>query len=150
MSPRVIALGQAAAGDDGVGFAILEELRRRGVPAGAELLRALDATALISLLETPAAVVLVDAVLGTPPGEVIELGADELREQGVQPVSSHGTGVAEAIGLARMLGPERISPSIRIVAVTIARPDRFRVGLSPAVEAAVGRAADRVLDLLGG
>ena len=44
---RVIALGQAAAGDDGVGFAILEEIRRRGVPAGVELTSAPDPTALL-------------------------------------------------------------------------------------------------------
>ncbi len=28
--PLIVALGQTAAGDDGVGFAVLEELRRRG------------------------------------------------------------------------------------------------------------------------
>lgn len=148
MQARVIALGQAAAGDDGVGFAVLEELRRRGVPEHVELLRALDATALLSLLETPATVVLVDAALGLTPGEVIELAVDELPEQGVRTVSSHGMGVGQVVGLARLLSPERVSPSIRVIAVTIAHPDRFHDGLSPVVAAAVGRAANRVLRLV--
>ena len=146
---RVIALGQAAAGDDGVGFAVLEELQRRGVPADMELHRAQEPTALIPLLETPARVVLVDAAVGATPGEVIELGADDLSQQRPQTLSSHGIGVGEAIALARQLSPEQISPSIRIVAVTIGPPDRCGHGLSPAVAAAVGWAADKVLELVG-
>lgn len=152
MNPRarVIALGQAAAGDDGAGFAVLEELCRRGVPEGVELLKATDATALISLLETAAAVVLVDAAVGAAAGDVIALDERGLREHGVHPLSSHGMRVSEAIGLARLLAPERISPSIHVVALTIARPDRFALGLSPVVAAAVPKAADLVLDLVAG
>jgi hydrogenase maturation protease len=150
MQTRVISLGQAAAGDDGVGFAVLEELRKRSIPADVELLQARDPTALISLLETSARVVLVDAAVGVSPGEVIELGAEQLSVEGVQPVSSHGIGISDIIGHARELAPARVSPSIRIVAVGIARPERFRVGLSTAVSAAVGCAADRVLALVRG
>lgn len=150
MQARVISLGQAAAGDDGVGFAVLEELRKRSIPGDVELLQARDPTALIPLIETSARVVLVDAAVGVPPGEVIELGAEQLSVEGVQPVSSHGIGISDVIGLVRELAPARVSPSIRIVAVGIARPDHFRVGLSTAVSAAVGRATDRVLALVGG
>lgn len=150
MPARVVALGQAAAGDDGVGFAVLEELGRRGVPAGVQLLRAADATALVPLLETSATVVLVDATVGAPPGEVLALGDHELAEHGVQPLSSHGMRASEVIGLARLLYPERIAPSIHVVAVTIARPDRFRIGLSSVVEVAVPKAADKVIELLRG
>jgi hydrogenase maturation protease len=148
MQARVIALGQAAAGDDGVGFAVLEELQRRGVPRDIELLRVQEATALIPLLETPARVVLVDAAVGATPGDVIDLTADELSEEGVRPLSSHGMGIGDVIGLARTLSSDRISPSIRLVAITIARPGHFGHGLSPGVAAAVGRAADKVLDLV--
>ena len=147
---RVIALGQAAAGDDGVGFAVLEALRQRGTPEGVELLQAADASAIISLLETSAPVVLVDAALGPPPGDVLELSPDELSDQGLHPVSSHGMGLAQAVELAAVLAPERVSRSIRVVAVAIARPDRYRHGLSPAIAAAVPRAAERVLALIGG
>jgi hydrogenase maturation protease len=145
---RVIALGQAAAGDDGVGFAILEEIRRRGVPAGVELTSAPDPTALLALLETTDTVVLVDAVLGAIPGRVLQLEVEELSEQG-EPLSSHGIGVSQLIGLARLLSPDRISPSICIVAVTIARPHRYRRCLSPVVAGVVATAAQQVLALVG-
>jgi hydrogenase maturation protease len=150
MQARIIALGQAAAGDDGVGFAVLDELHRRELPRDIELLRAQEATALIPLLETPARVVLVDAAVGATPGEVIALTVDELSDEAVRPLSSHGMGIGEVIGLARTLSPDRISPSIRLVAITIARPERFGHGLTPAVAAAVGRAADTVVELVKG
>jgi hydrogenase maturation protease len=147
---RVIALGQAAAGDDGAGLAVLEELRRQGIPEGVELVHAAEDSALLTLLETPAPVVLVDAVIGGRAGEVLELTPEELEASGLRPVSTHGLGAARAIALARTLAPAAVSPAIRIVGVTIARPVRYVQALSPAVAAAVPRAAERVRALLGG
>ncbi|HEY9228945.1 MAG TPA: hydrogenase maturation protease [Gemmatimonadaceae bacterium] len=144
---RVIALGQRAAGDDGVGFAVLEELQRRGTPPSVEVLCANDATDLLWLLETSATVVLVDAAVGTSPGQVMALDSTELTLSGVQPISSHGLGVGEVVELARMLAPERVCGEIRIVVITIDRPDRRRMTLSPSVAGAIVRAADRVLEL---
>jgi hydrogenase maturation protease len=144
---RVIALGQAAAGDDGVGFRVLDALRARGVPPGVELLRAAEDSALVELLETPAPVVLVDAVLGSPAGEVVELAPHQLAD-GIQAVSTHGLGVAQALALARTLTPNTVSPSIRIVGVTIERPVTRGWELSAPVAAAVARAVERVLALV--
>ena len=149
MRTYVVGLGQPAAGDDGVGFAVLEELRRRAVPDETELLRISDATDLISLLEGGARVVLVDAVLASPAGVVMELAPEDLSQSAPQPASSHGISAAQAIELARALSPNGAPPRIRVVAVTIGRPDRYRTGLSPEVAAAVPEAADRVLSLLG-
>jgi hydrogenase maturation protease len=150
MRARVIGLGQRAAGDDAVGLAVLEELQRRDIPPSVELLRANDATDLVWLLETSATVVLVDAAVGTKPGQVVTLGVADLACQQVQPVSSHGVGLPEVIELARLLSPERVGTSIRIVAITIDRPDGFRSNLSPSVAAAIPHAADCVLELAAG
>ncbi|MGZ3460692.1 MAG: hydrogenase maturation protease, partial [Archangium sp.] len=142
---RVIGLGQAAAGDDEVGLAVIEHLRARGVPEGLELLQAAEPSALLPLLETEGPVVLVDAVLAAPAGEVLVLAPDELEQRGLSTMSTHGLGVAQAVALARLLSPSGVSPSIRIVGVSISRPERFRRGLSPEVAAAVPRAAEQVL-----
>ncbi len=150
MPARVIALGQAAAGDDGVAFAVLERLRARGVPPGVELLRAAEDFALVPLLETPATVVIVDAVLQNPPGRVLELTPEDLASAGHRAVSTHGVGICQAIELARTLTPAQSAASIRIVAVTISRPRRYVQRLSPAVAAAVPAAVERVLALVGG
>lgn len=149
MRARLIGLGQAAAGDDGVGLVVLDRLQARGLPDEIELLRAADDSSLITLLEAEAPVVLIDAAVAAPPGEVLELTPDELAAGCLRAVSTHGMGVAQAIALARMLVPDRVSPSVRIVAVTIALPRRYQQELSPAVAAAVPRAVDRVLALVG-
>jgi hydrogenase maturation protease len=150
MRARVIGLGQGAAGDDGIGLAVLDALRARGVPADVELVRAAEDVTLVSLLETCAPVVLVDAVLGTPTGEVLELSPADVARRGPRALSTHGLGVPEAVELARTLAPDTVSPSVRVVAVTIERPVGYAQGLSPAVAAAVPRAVERVLALVGG
>jgi len=146
---RIIALGQNAAGDDGVGLAVLAWLRTRPLPEGVELIGAAEDVALMELLETHVPVVLVDAVLGTPAGEVLAFAPEDLVAGPALAVSTHGMGVAKAIELARVLAPATVSPSIRVVAVTIARPRRYEQGLSPAVAAAVPSAGERVLALIG-
>ena len=150
MRARVIGLGQAAAGDDGVGLAVLDALRARGVPADVELVQAAEDVALVSLLETCTPVVLVDAVLGTPVGEVLELSTADLAGRSARAVSTHGLGVPDAVALARTLAPDTVSPSVRVVAVTIERPTGYAQCLSPAVAAAVPRAVERVLGLVEG
>jgi len=145
---RVIGLGQAAAGDDQVGLAVIEHLRRAGIPEGVELLAAAEPSALLPLLETPGPVVLVDAVLAAPAGEVLVLEPEELESRGLSTMSTHGLGVAQAVALARLLSPGAVSPSIHIVGVSISRPERFQQGLSPEVAAAVPRAAELVLRTL--
>lgn len=150
MGVRVAAMGQLVAGDDGVGLAVLEELGRRPVPDGTALVPLADAVELISLLETADPVILVDAVLGAPSGLVIDRPPQVFSRRAAQPSSSHGMGAARAIELARTLSPRGAAASLRVVAVTISRPERYRPGLSPEVAAAVPQAADHVLRLLGG
>lgn len=145
---RVIGLGQAAAGDDQVGLAVIEHLRGTGASEAVELLAAAEPSALLPLLETAAPVVLVDAVLAAPAGEVLMLAPEELEQRGLSTMSTHGLGVAQAVALARLLSPAAVSPSIHIVAVSICRPERFQQGLSPEVAAAVPRAAEHVLRIL--
>ncbi|WP_375772538.1 hydrogenase maturation protease [Archangium gephyra] len=142
---RVIGLGQAAAGDDQVGLAVIAHLRSLGASGRLELLVAPEPSALLPLLETAAPVVLVDAVLAAPAGEVLMLEPDELEQRGLSTMSTHGLGVAQAVALARLLSPSAVSPSIRVVGVSISRPERFRQGLSPEVAAAVPRAAEQIL-----
>jgi hydrogenase maturation protease len=146
---RVIGLGQPAAGDDGVGLEVVTHLRRRGLPAGVELLTVPEPSALIPLLLAgTAAVVLVDAVLAEPPGRVLDLTVEALARRAPRPVSSHGLDLGGAVELARALGGGEVSGRIMVVAVSIARPRRLCFDLSPEVAAAVPVAAARVLEVV--
>jgi hydrogenase maturation protease len=149
MRVRVIGLGQRAAGDDGAGIAVIDALRRAGVPDGVECEVAAGPSALVSLLWTPDRVIVVDAVVSPVGGEVIDIDVDRIEPGAPVGVSSHGLGVRQAIELARLAEPELTSPDIHIVGVSIARPTRYVDGLSPAVAAAVERAAQRILELVG-
>jgi hydrogenase maturation protease len=153
MGLRVIGLGQSAAGDDAVGFAVLAQLRQMGVPEGVELLEANDATALMALLETPHRVIVVDAVVGHPRiGEVVELaeGAWPTTLGGLRPLSTHGVSLQQAVDLARVVAAGTTALEIVLVGVAIAPPERYTSGLSPAVKAAVPAAARVVLARAGG
>lgn len=139
----VVGIGQLAAGDDAVGLIVARELARRGLAAR----ESADASVLLTLLEAGHRIVVVDAVVGGGrAGAVIRLAAGALGG-GPVPMSSHGLGVAEAIELARVLYGPQIVGAIALVGIVIERPARHAVGLSPAVAAAVGPAADLAADL---
>lgn len=145
MSARVVGLGQRLAGDDAVGLAIVDRLRAEGVREGVELRHAPDGAGLVSLLETPHPVVVVDAVVGPgPPGEIVELDEAELGSSSDRLLSTHGLDVARAIALARAVFGAEAAPSVRVIGVRVAAPARGSLGLSPAVVAAVASAARAV------
>lgn len=149
MRSVVVAVGQSVAGDDAVGLVVVDELERRGVDAGVELLRLRQPLDLVSVFAERARLILVDALLAAPPGVVVELGLEDLSRQAAEPASSHGMGVVQAAELARVLYPS-VESEVRVVAVTIDAPRGCRVGLSPVVADAVPVAVARIVALLGG
>lgn len=149
--PVVAALGRAAGGDDGVGRAVIEELRQRGAAARADLVDVADPIELLPLIEPGAALVVVDAVSASPPGVVLELTPAMLADRPMARLSSHTLSLSQAVGLAAELAPaDAAPPEIHIIAVGIDVPVQQSEGLSPEVAAAVPAAAGRVLDVLDG
>ncbi|MBN8928619.1 MAG: hypothetical protein BGO51_28105 [Rhodospirillales bacterium 69-11] len=139
----VLCCGTPGRGDDGVGPAVAARLRAMAVPGLRVEAIPGEATALLAALEAHADVVLVDAALsGAAPGtvRVIDCGAGETVPVG-RTASSHGFGVAEAIGLARALGS--LPARCRIYAI---EAEDFTIGgsLSPAVAAAAARVAAEI------
>ncbi len=144
----VIGVGQPAAGDDGVGVAVLDALFATGVPPGVALVRAADPAALVDLLAVDVPVVLVDALANGTPGDVVDLAPADLAARATAACSTHGLDVTGAIALADVLHPDE-RRAVRIVAIGIERPVRHGTVLSPAVAAAVPRAVARVRALVG-
>ena len=146
---RVIGLGQRAAGDDGVGLAVLERLR--GVVAeGVELVELAEPCALVPVLAGALPAVIVDAVVAdrAVPGEILELDSDAVPVH-ARSTSTHGIGLAQALALARALAaPGAAMPAVRIVGVAIAVPAVPAIGLSPAIARAVEPAVEAVLRAL--
>jgi hydrogenase maturation protease len=139
---RIIGVGQPLAGDDGVGAAVIDHLRASELPPGIELAAVREPSALIPMVDAPTPLVIVDAVLAEPPGQLLEMTPEKLAGGGFASASSHGLGVSDALALAAAArDPDQPAPLVRIVAVSIASAARGELGLSPPVAEAVPRAA---------
>jgi hydrogenase maturation protease len=146
---RVIGCGNAFRGDDGAGIMLVRRLRELGVAA---LEIEGDASALVEAWNGADDVILVDAVVtGAPPGTVHLWEGGRARLPPGPCTSSHGLGIAEAVGLAHVLG--RLPRRFRLYGF---EGRRFAPGsaASPevllAVEAVARRIAAEVADALAG
>jgi hydrogenase maturation protease len=141
---KVIAVGNAFCGDDGVGAAVLAQLAAAPAVAGTELVDlelidlGMDALALIDVLEPGRRHIVIDAArMDREPGAVVAFRPREarLRIRG-DGLSLHGLGLAEAFGLAEKLG--RLPDDVLVIGVEPAQTD-IGSGLSDAAAAAVPR-----------
>ncbi|KAB1140099.1 hydrogenase maturation protease [Streptomyces luteolifulvus] len=148
----VIGVGNEFRRDDGVGWAVISQLRMRAadrsLPPGTVLATCDGEPArLIALWEDSAVAVVVDAAHSHPgtPGRIhrLELDAGSVTQPAT--TSSHGLGLGEAVELARALG--RLPARLVVYAVEGA-DSSLGTGLSPAVAAVVEPLAVRVEDEL--
>lgn len=142
---RVVGLGQPFAGDDGVGFAVVEHLRAGGLPEGVVADVVAEPSALVGELGEVERLVVVDAVVGAgAPGTVVVLELDDLGDE-VRPVSTHGMSLGQAVAIARILCAERDAPRVHVVgvAIDVVATERGAV-LSAPIRAAIPRAAAAV------
>lgn len=143
----VAGIGNRFRRDDSVGLRVLDLVRSR-VPQCVEPVESNgDAVALVSTWEGASLVVLVDAVAaGGKPGTIYRFdGQDRLPARFFRAPSSHVLGLGEALELARAL--DRLPEHVVVVGIEIDDVGHGE-GLSPAVAAAVTRAADLVLALV--
>jgi len=145
-SVLILGLGNPLRGDDGVGCRLVEELARRELPPGVQVLdggaAGLD---LLDLVEGWGRVVIVDAAeMGRMPGEIVRFTPADVRlASAPDPFSLHHAGLSEALALADALG--RALPEMVIFGV---QPASVGWGeeLSPAVEAALPALIATVLE----
>ncbi|MBI3647809.1 MAG: hydrogenase maturation protease [Actinobacteria bacterium] len=143
---RVIGCGNLGAGDDAVGLIVARRVRER-LGGKADVVEAGTAFRVVDLVRASRAAVVVDAVRtaggGRRPGAVVraEPGPDGLLAEIRGSLSSHGLGLAEALGLAAALGPvpKVVFLGVEAGDVTAGHP------LSPPVEAAVDELVERVV-----
>jgi len=144
---RVICCGNPEAGDDAVGL-LAVGLARRRLPPEVEVVEAGMALRVLDLLEDVDAVVITDAVRAPSGGR--EAGAlvravgdpDGLPAELRSALSSHGLGIAEAVGLAGAMGPLP-----RVVFLGLEADDLTAGhGLSPAVAASLPALVDAVVE----
>ena len=141
----ILGLGNPLRGDDGVGCRLVEELARRELPPGVQVLDGGAAgLGLLNLVEGWERVVVVDAAeMGRGPGEIVRFTLADVRLASASDrpsagsghrFSLHHAGLSEVLALADAL--DRTLPEMVIFGVQPARVG-WGEGLSPAVEAAL-------------
>ncbi len=139
----IIGVGNRDRGDDGVGPAVVDEIRRRGAPVRSTI-REGDLTNLLLDWGPDDDVMIVDCV--SAPGAVgtVRVFDDELGASGA--TSTHGMGVADCVQLAEVMG--RLPRRLRVVGIA---GRSFRYGpISPELSRVVPDITDEVLGLAAG
>jgi hydrogenase maturation protease len=166
MKTLIIGLGNPILGDDGIGWRVAEEVKRRiadsrwqttdSEAAISHQLSAIevDCFALggLSLMERMIGydrAILIDAVTtGQPPGTVCHFQLEDLPELPcAHTTAAHDTSLQNALKLGRRMGA-KLPSSVAVVGVEAERLYDFSEELSPAVEAAVPEAARAVLEIV--
>ena len=136
---KIFAVGNSFYGDDGIGAAVLDEIRQNDHFPGADLVDVhTDALALLDHLVGGETNVIVDAAqMGLEPGAAVVFRPDEVRMKiKSDHLSMHGFGLAEAFDLAAQL--DRMPADVLIVGV---EPERVEInqGLSDVVKKTLPR-----------
>jgi hydrogenase maturation protease len=140
----VIGVGNEFRRDDGAGPQVVARLRDRAPGLVRLELSDGEPVRLIEAWAGAELAVVVDAVRADPAhaGRIHRIVIDHEHAGPGQNVSSHGLGLAEAVGLARALD---LMPGRLIVHAVEAADFGFGLGLTPAVAAAVDALAEAVL-----
>jgi len=144
----VLGLGNPLRGDDGIGPAVIDWLRARGLPPDVTARDdgAADLGLVLTLAEYRRVVVVDAADMGCAPGEWSRFTPDRLQAAGASALSLHATGLSDVLSLGAALG---LSPDAVIVyGVQPARLD-WSIGLSAEAQQAVPAVGQAVLSEIG-
>ncbi len=141
----IVGLGNPLMADDGAGQAVVRRMERNTLPPGLRLLTIDgDALGLAELWRGEAAVWIVDAIQGPlAPGTLHVIEHEDLLEIPAARQSSHHPDLGESLRWLLLTYSELAEVRFRLfgLAVETVRPEP---GLSPAVEEAVDRLAEKI------
>ena len=148
----ILCIGNELVADDGVGWVVYERLRDSGLPEHVRLVfLGLGGIDLLEEINGEELLVVVDGVqLGAVPGTIHQLGWEQLPCTSPRPVSGHGIGIREAIGVGRKLYPEKVPKEIILIGVEGKCFNQLGAGLTEEVALAVPQAVATVLSLVQG
>jgi hydrogenase maturation protease len=160
MKTIVIGLGNPILGDDGVGWRVAEEVRKRlpsppvPLPQGEGSLVDVEVLSLggISLMEQLIdyeRAIIIDALAAEQPdGSVIVSKLSELPDySALHTTSVHDTSLQNALKLGKIMGAN-LPEDVTVIGITTDHVYDFGEELSPAVAAAIPKATKIVIDLL--
>ncbi|MCL1922258.1 MAG: HyaD/HybD family hydrogenase maturation endopeptidase [Propionibacteriaceae bacterium] len=142
----VLGVGNPIMGDDGVGITLLERLRHEyGDPRVDFVDGGTGGLELIPVVQDARRLLIVDAVAGDTPGEVVQFDGDQIPRMMQAKLSPHQISLLDLFTTARMLGSE---PEHIAVVGVVPQYVGLRVGLSGVVEAALLQATSKAGEIL--
>jgi len=134
----LLGIGNLLLGDDGVGVVALRRMAALRWPPDVELFEGGTAgMALAPTLEQRELVVVIDALAaGDPPGTIRRLDPEKLRTVSTAKLSVHDLHLLDALAETQLVG--RAPRRVVVFGIQVADTS-LGIGLSPAVERAVGR-----------
>lgn len=148
---NIVGVGGTLMGDDGAGPAVIEALRRRGVPEGVNLYDAgLAVSDVLGQLSPTEPLIVIDAIrAGGEPGSIYKVRLDEMHpEEGslTQCLSLHELSVVPALRIEALTGRNFTDVTVFGIEPAVMA---WGEGLSPAADDAVERLAKTILERLG-
>lgn len=139
----IVGIGNTLAGDDGVGVVVAERLRRRWEGRSDVLVEVLpgDLFSVADLLPLAESFVFLDAVAGSPPGEIRVLASAERAFA----ASLHQTNIGSVMQSLKQLELADPFPPWEVWGIAIDPPGELGEGLSPPVAAAADELERRVV-----
>ena len=146
----VIGLGSPIMSDDAVGLIVserIEGMHMEGVETRQEAIGGLD---IIPVLWGYKHAIIVDAIQTGQyePGTVMIFDPEDFAPT-VTNASAHDFNLATAMKIGRDMEPEQMPEQVIFVAIEVEDIQTMREGMTPKVEAAVGKAVDAVLHYIG-
>lgn len=131
----VVGVGNPILSDDSIGIRIANEIAQciNGIDVKIMSLAGLDILDVI--LDYNAAIIIDAIITGDRVGQVRRFAVDDLPKAGN--VSSHDTGLIEAIAAGRLLMKRRMPPTILLYTVEVKEVSTFSEELSPNVKASI-------------
>jgi hydrogenase maturation protease len=142
----ILGLGNILLGDDGLGVAAVEELRRRfELPDGVSVIDGGTlGLSLLPVLQSARRVILVDAVAAdAEAGSLVRLTGDEVGHAAAHRLSPHQVGVADLLDGLRLLGG---FPAEIVLIGLVPQAIELSVERSAPVERQMSRLVDAVAD----
>ncbi|NYT00412.1 MAG: hydrogenase maturation protease [Methanocellales archaeon] len=148
MKTVVLCCGNPLMGDDGFGFYVLEELKRKELPVHVELIDAgTGSLSLLSFMENAGKVIIIDAMSsGSEVGKIYRFTYKELPDPSSIYFSLHELGLVDVLNIGKKV--MSITEDIIIIGVEIERTKNFTIGLTTKVNEAVKQVVEMVLDEL--
>jgi hydrogenase maturation protease len=144
----VLGVGNPIMGDDAVGLELLARVAAARPDRRVEYVDGgTGGMELVPVVEDAARLLVLDAVAGPQAGVVVQFDGDQLPRLLSSKLSPHQVGLLDVFAAVRLLGRE--PAAIEVVGI-VPGVVEMRLGLTEAVAAALGEAADRAVQVLDG